>query len=724
MTRTTSPARRLWLALLSLAALAVPARAADDVNAANEQAMKAAAARVAPSVVQILTVGGTETIGGAPKAKGPAGPPPKAVRKGTGPTTGVIVSSDGFVISSAFNFANKPSEITVVVPNRPGKFVADIVATDQTRMLTLLQLKPQPGSTAVKDLPVPAAFPKRDVLVGQWGLALGRTLDANVDHPPSISAGIVSATNRIWGKAIQTDAKLSPVNYGGPLVSIDGRVFGVIVPASTRSEGETAGFDWYDSGIGFAIPLEDVFAVLPRLKEGKNLHRGLLGINPQGTDVYNSPPVIGAIQPDSAAARAGMKVGDRILAIDSKPVPNFSTLQHILGPRYEGDVVKVKVLRGKEEVEFPKVTLLGTSSAYVNAFLGVLPLRDDPAPGVPVRFVYPKSPADTAGIKPGDRIMKIGRAGTPMLVPLPNRAALASALAQLTPGTELKLELKRKEGDKVETVTVTLGTVPQDVPEGKLPMPSSAGKALEGGPKKKDSLIPPGKGKGRCGEDADETADGCQEKKEEKKTGFLERTNAALGREYWLYVPDNYDPNTSHGLIVWFHPSKQGGKDGPAVARTFREFCEEHHFIIMGPTSTNAEGWVASETEGVMHDVKAVMGEFTIDKTRVIAHGMGSGGEMAFYLGFNARDTFRGVATVGAVLGTAPKENVANQPLSFFVAGGDKDPAIKDIELSKTLLAEKRFPVVFRKMQDAGKEYFDVKTFEDMLKWMDSLDRL
>ena len=59
-------------------------------------------------------------------------------------------------------------------------------------------------------------------------------------------------------------------------------------------------------------------------------------------------------------------------------------------------------------MEFKGIKLLGTSTAFVNAFLGILPMRDDPGPGVEVRYVYPKSPADAAGLKAGDRIMKIG----------------------------------------------------------------------------------------------------------------------------------------------------------------------------------------------------------------------------------------------------------------------------------------------------------------------------
>ena len=213
-------------------------------------------------------------------------------------------------------------------------------------------------------------------------------------------------------------------------------------------------------------------------------------------------------------------------------------------------------------------------------------------------------------------------------------------------------------------------------------------------------------------------------KKDKVQTGYIERTDEALGRQYWLYVPDNYDANVSHGLLVWFHPVSQGGKDGEKMARAFREFCEDKHFIMMGPKASNAEGWLPSETELIVTDVRKVLGQYTFDKTRVAAHGMGNGGQMAFYVGFNARDVFRGVATIGAVLGNAPKDNVANQPLSFFLSVGDKDPTLKDVEASKQALEEKRFPVVYRMMKESGKEYFDQKTFDEMLNWLDSLDKI
>src|SRR5206468_263756 len=163
---------------------------------------------------------------------------------------------------------------------------------------------------------------KKDFQIGQTTLALGRTLD-DIDRPPSVSEGIISALSRVWGKAVQTDAKVSPTNYGGPLVDLQGRVIGVMVPASPFDQEATAGIE-----------------------------------------------------------------------IDGKAVANQAQVMHYLGPKYEGDTASVKVRRGKDVIDLGKLTLGGQQTAVAQAFLGILPLRDDPEPGVEVRYVYPKSPAD------------------------------------------------------------------------------------------------------------------------------------------------------------------------------------------------------------------------------------------------------------------------------------------------------------------------------------------
>src|SRR5438045_2892956 len=104
--------RQIWV--IGLFVLVFPLRA-QELNDETERALTAAMMQVAPSVVQIETSGGTEMVG----AGGPG-----AVIKGVGPTTGVVVSADGYVITSAFNFANKPTAVFVTVPGQKERKVA------------------------------------------------------------------------------------------------------------------------------------------------------------------------------------------------------------------------------------------------------------------------------------------------------------------------------------------------------------------------------------------------------------------------------------------------------------------------------------------------------------------------------------------------------------------------------------------------------------------------
>jgi S1-C subfamily serine protease len=659
------------------------------------------------------------------------------VLKGVGPTTGVIVSADGYIISSAFNFANKPTAVFVTIPGQKNRLVAKTIATDQTRMLTLIKVE-------ASGLPVPTAIPKKDMQIGQWSMALGRTLDSNVDNPPSLSVGIISALHRIWDKAVQTDAKVSPVNYGGPLIDVDGRVYGILVPANPFAEGDTAGVEWYDSGIGFAIPMEDVFAALPRLKQGKDLRKGLLGVTPSSRNIYSGYSTVASVAPESAAARAGVKIGDQIVEVDGKPVLNHAQVLHAMGPKYEGDVVSLKVKRGSEVKELKNMVLTGSLTAYVTPYMGILPMRDDPEVGLEVRYVFPKSPAEAAGIKEGDRIMKLGppaAAGAPTpMIGLAGRDQFMAFLASQAPGAQVRCELKRKSGGKTETVTVTLGTFDTSVPD-KLPENSTAKRALErpkATPRPQVPAVPPmPRNPGdprppRPRPPADRVAPpnagnqaatpGRDPKKVEK--GLIKRTNQTKDHEYWMFVPENYDPNIAHGLVIWLHAAGNGGKDADDVREIWEEFCEKQHLILVGPKAENDSGWVASETEFIAKTARDVISEYTIDRQRVVVHGMGIGGQMAFYLGFNARDLIRGVATTSAVLATQPKDPVINQRLQFFIVAGGKDPLAKDISKGQKTLSEKKFPVMFREIAEMGKQYLDRKTLEELVRWIDSMDRL
>ncbi|HEV3117733.1 MAG TPA: PDZ domain-containing protein, partial [Gemmataceae bacterium] len=569
-----------WMLVLTVGLAFPPAKlaaqtAGDDVEGLQEKAIKASVARVSPCVAQIETSGGSDILGSGMSM----------FRKGAGPTTGLVVGADGYIISSAFNFANKPAAIFIGLPGHKDRYVAKVVATDATRMLTLLKIE-------ARGLPVPAATPKKEIKVGQLSLALGRAW-TGLDTPPSISTGIVSALGRIWGKAIQTDAKASPLNYGGPLVDLRGRVMGVLVPASPRGNDETAGVEWYDSGIGFAIPLEDVYAVLPRLKEGKDLQKGMLGIYLKSNDIYGAVPQIASIGADSAAQHAGIKPGDVIIEMDGHPIVRQAQILHLLGEKYEGDAVTVKVRRGKEEKTFTKIKLTGNLTAFIHPFVGIVPVRDDPELGEEIRYVFPKSPAEAAGLKPGDRIMKINVDG--QAVAFSGRDEFAALLDNLRPGLEVTLEINRKGSKKAESVKLTLGVMSDEVPDDNLPEPSSLKKALEPrklapqpGPAQPAMARPqPGTPRPRPAPVLPKKEDGKEAPRVDKKkgeTGLLKRSTASHDHQYLVYVPENYDPNIAHALVIWLHPSgKNKDKETETVLTSWEDFCSDNHVILLCP---------------------------------------------------------------------------------------------------------------------------------------------
>ena len=239
--------RTTLLLLITSFAWLPSAAHAQDINDQLEEAMKESIRKVAPSVVQIVTQGGSEMV--VTTGKG------QVYRKTVGPTTGVIVSADGYIITSAFNFLNNPTGILVSVPGLADPLPATKIATDRNRMLTLIKIEKT-------GLPVPKAVPVKEIREGQWAIALGRTLDTKREAAPSVSVGVISAVGRIWGKAVQTDAKVSPVNYGGPIIDIQGRVQGIVIPASPQISGrhgfdllKRQGFSGMIRGLGLRFPL-------------------------------------------------------------------------------------------------------------------------------------------------------------------------------------------------------------------------------------------------------------------------------------------------------------------------------------------------------------------------------------------------------------------------------------------------------------------------------------
>jgi serine protease Do len=636
---------------------------ADDSRAAleagEERAIKQAAALVAPAIVRIETVGGLDRIG--------------QMLAATGPTTGVVVSPDGYIVSSAFNFAARPASILVTLPDGR-RLPATQVASDKLKMLTLLKVD-------ASELAVAQPAPAESFRVGQWAIALGKTLD----ETPSISVGIVSALNRIWGRAIQTDAKISPVNYGGPLVDIEGRVLGILVPLSPQASGEVAGVEWYDSGIGFAIPMVDVNAALERLKGGRDLVPGLMGITIRGRDIYEGQPVIDRVRYGSPAQQAGLKDGDAIIELDGRPVKRQAQIRHAMGSKYAGETVAIRVKRGDEELS-RELTLVDKLVPYESAFLGILPVREGTGKaaetGVGVRFVIPESPADGAGIARGQRILKFNDAE------VPTPAALLDLVSRQRPGDRARLVVR--DGTASKNIELTLGSLPNMIPHDLRPFP----------------IVPREK----------ELPD------KELNTGRFTDRMPAHEHEYWAYVPEDYNPEFRYALLVWLHPG--GDTMEAAMLKAWQSLCDERGIILVAPKAGQIAGWTPDEMEFVKDTVEQFLEKYSIDRARVVVHGYGSGAAFAYQAAFKQRELFRGLATVAAPLLSPPPDNEPDFRLQFYLLSGDSDPAHRAVEATVKGLRELKFPVAHTTMEGVGHKYPSADYVSDIAVFIDSIDRI
>lgn len=294
---------------------------AQDGSAARLREIRDA---LAPCLVRVETTGGLEKVGEN-----------LAIHE----STGVFVSTDGFFVSSAVGFAHQPDAI--LVQTSDGKrFPAKLVATDEARNLALLKIE-------TENCAVPGFLPCSEMRVGQDTFAFGRVL-----HPtlPSLTSGILSAKNRIDSLAIQTSAHTSPDNYGGVLADWDGRVLGVITPFGMERNSSFDGVEIYDSGVGFAIPFENVLKNLELWKKGDFKRPPKLGVLFDNPNPALSSTRILSVESGSLAEKAGIQTNDIILSVDGKKVRRGSDVLAALAPHRPGDTVEFVVSRAKNEV--------------------------------------------------------------------------------------------------------------------------------------------------------------------------------------------------------------------------------------------------------------------------------------------------------------------------------------------------------------------------------------
>jgi serine protease Do len=276
---------------------------------------------------------------------------PERPQRQEGEGSGVIVSPDGYIVTN--NHVVDGSTDLSVSMSDGREMKARVIGTDAKTDIALIKVD-------AKDLPHVALGSSANVEVGDIALAMGNPFGLG----QTVTMGIISATGRSglgiedYEDFIQTDASINPGNSGGALVNTKGELIGINTAILSRSGG--------NQGVGFAVPVDMVRGVMTQLKENGAVTRARLGagIQPLTPKLASSlgvkaskGAVVVEVQPDSPAARAGLKRDDVIVSMNGKEMDSFA-LRVAIGSTAPGTTVNLKLIR--DGVEQTKSVTLDT----------------------------------------------------------------------------------------------------------------------------------------------------------------------------------------------------------------------------------------------------------------------------------------------------------------------------------------------------------------------------
>ncbi|MEH6543778.1 MAG: DegQ family serine endoprotease [Porticoccaceae bacterium] len=343
---------------------------------------------------------------------------PSPERKSQAIGSGFIISQDGYILTNN-HVVDGADEIQVRLNDRQ-EFAAEVVGVDRRSDLALLKVD-------AEDLPSVKFAKSDDLRVGEWVVAIGSPF--GLDY--SASAGIVSAIGRSiptergedYVPFIQTDVAINPGNSGGPLFNLKGEVVGINSQIYTRSGGSI--------GLSFAIPVSVALEVVDQLKDKGRVERGWLGVYIQDVDkdlaksLGLSKPqgaLIARVEENSPADKAGMKPGDVVIKLNGRSIVDASDLPHTVGLIKPGTTVAGTLIRNGQRREVSvKVDVRpgdedSTSAQADQDRLGLEAVEIEERikdnwrlpGGVMVRTVLPETPAERAGLQPGDVLVQLG----------------------------------------------------------------------------------------------------------------------------------------------------------------------------------------------------------------------------------------------------------------------------------------------------------------------------
>jgi serine protease Do len=455
--------------------LAQSASAATNGPVLHAETFREIAKALMPSVVNVRTESRSQTgdlsrfFGDDPFGQffGPPRQPAPAERVTQGAGSGFIIADDGTILTNNHVVAGA-TKITVALyaDERGIEYDARIVGRDPLTDSALIELTEKPG----RALPAARLGHSRTVNPGDWVMAIGNPF--NLSH--TVTVGVVSAIGRPfpvsegrWQNLLQTDAAINPGNSGGPLLNLNGEVIGInsAIMTSRLSPGNV--------GVGFAIPIDAIRALLPELRTGR-ITRGRIGvqITPVTEDLVTPlglPDADGAlvrqVERDGPADAAGIEPGDVIVRYGSDAVEHPDRLVSMVTRTKPGTHVPVEVVRdgqrqtrlvtiasldlteGGAGTETPSDTGFGMSlrglTPEIRAKLQVPSAR----PAVVVATVESGGAAARAGVRAGDVLLEING----MNVQGPAHAA--AAMRRLPPDGAALVLLWRQRQELFVTIT-------------------------------------------------------------------------------------------------------------------------------------------------------------------------------------------------------------------------------------------------------------------------------
>ena len=291
-------------------------------------------------------------------------------REGQSLGSGFLISADGYVVTN--NHVIAPAgrgatveSITVTLQDRK-EYKAKLIGRDPTSDLAVLKIEsPTP-------LPFVRLGDSGRARVGDWVVAIGQPFGLG----GTVTAGIVSAVHRSTGGGpfdsfIQTDAAINQGNSGGPMFNLNGEVIGINSQIYSQSGGNI--------GIGFAIPATEAKPIIDTLMKGQKIQRGYLGvgIQPVNDDIAaalglpkNRGEIIGRVEPGGPGAKAGLRAGDVVTAINGQPVTPDRTLSYLVANAAPGSTIRLDVIRDGRPTQLSATVTTRPSEDQMAALTG------------------------------------------------------------------------------------------------------------------------------------------------------------------------------------------------------------------------------------------------------------------------------------------------------------------------------------------------------------------